>query len=246
MKLGEDHRSVPCRMFRDGVWRDFHDVVSLEQRVCIEGPDGRKADLWAYPVGLEQLVLGHAYVEWGSAGGHPSIVSSGESVHNGRTSRNYTIAFEPRALSVSVTDNLLMDGPGVLQAASDFIREQGLWDGTGCFHRASVYHPASGRFLKRAEDIARHNCLDRLAGWALCEDKNPANLVLFVSARVTASLCSKALKCGFRFIVSRSAITSTALDLAIANDLTLLGFCREHEKRFTVFHNAGRVAYDEF
>ncbi len=233
-------------MFRDGTWRDFDDVVSLEERVCIDGPDGRKTELWAHPVDLEQLVLGYAYAEWAAPILQcPRITSRSTepATTAGKRGHAFSVEFITQVSPIVTPRALQMDGPSIFRASQAFIREKGLWDGSGCFHRASVFDSEHGRFVRRAEDIARHNCLDRLAGWALSEKMELANLVLFVSARVTSSLCVKAHKCGFRFIVSTSAVTSTALDLAIRNNMTLVGFCREREGRFTVFHGAGRVSY---
>jgi len=114
-----------------------------------------------------------------------------------------------------------------------FISSPGRWEGTGCFHRAALFDPGSRTFARRAEDIGRHNCLDRLAGYAAREDDSLARYALFVSARMTASLAAKAARAGFRMIVSRSAVTTAAIDAAQDAGVTLAGFAREN--RFTVF-----------
>jgi FdhD protein len=136
--------------------------------------------------------------------------------------------------------------PAVLfEGMRDFIASVGNWDGTGCFHRAGVFDPVAGRLLVRAEDVGRHNCLDRLAGWSALNAVSLTDKVLLTSARVTASLCAKALRAGFRLLVSRSAVTTAAVRMAEDHGATLLGFARTDEARFTVFSDTqGRVRAD--
>ena len=124
-----------------------------------------------------------------------------------------------------------------------------LWESTGCFHRAGMFDPKTGAFIRLAEDIGRHNCIDRLAGWACLNNIDPADTVLFLSARITASLYAKARRAGFSFLISRSAVTSTPVEMAReqnrkhpAHPVTILGFCRPREQRFTVFAGEGRIA----
>jgi FdhD protein len=118
----------------------------------------------------------------------------------------------------------------------------GNWEATGCFHRAGILDPGAGRFLKVVEDIGRHNCMDRLAGWMLAAGAAPSGLALFASCRFTASLLAKVVRAGFGLAVSRSALTTAALDLARSQGLALAGFAREG--RFTVFHDPAGVIAD--
>ena len=117
-----------------------------------------------------------------------------------------------------------------------------MWDGTGCFHRAALYDTSAGEFVARAEDIGRHNCLDRLAGAGIRQSLCLPELVLFLSCRVTASMMHKALRAGIRLVVSRSAVTGAALAAAQEAGAALVGFARDAEERFTVFTDpSGRV-----
>jgi FdhD protein len=261
--MGSDahYYALNVPMYRHGVWQEINDVVSREECVCISAPGStalgsgistseRCAELWAHPVDLDRLVLGFVQAEWASLGEQARIISRKhipvgmDRIPSHVFQVDFSLVQAENHGTAEEKMRVCLSGEQIHKANERFIREKGLWDGTGCFHRASVYAPDKDLFLYRAEDIARHNCLDRLAGWALSEKEELAFRVVFVSARVTAGLCVKALKCGVRFLVSRSAVTSAAVEFAVRNDLTLLGFCRESEHRFTVFHNAGRVAYN--
>jgi FdhD protein len=126
-----------------------------------------------------------------------------------------------------------------LDAMASFISTAGRWEQTGCFHRAAVRalaslgHEDPVAFDHWVEDIGRHNCIDRLAGHCYARGIDPAGLALFVSARVTGSLAAKIAKAGFKFVVSRSAVTTAGIANSQAAGLTLSGFARVD--RFTVF-----------
>ena len=42
-----------------------------------------------------------------------------------------------------------MTADGVVRAMTSFIGKEGLWSGTGCFHRAGVYDVPNNEFLFR-------------------------------------------------------------------------------------------------
>lgn len=127
-----------------------------------------------------------------------------------------------------------------------FIRAPGLWDNTGCFHRAALLDMHSGRTVRVAEDIGRHNCIDRLAGYAALHDPvglHPSRFVLLISSRITASLYHKARRAGFGCMVSRSAVTSGSYKAALVDGVSLLGFCRPEDARLTVFTDGDGKIY---
>ena len=121
----------------------------------------------------------------------------------------------------------------------EFIQAPGYWDDTGCYHRAALLHADTGRFARLVEDIGRHNCLDRLAGHIALsggwQRTDPAEHILFVTARITASLYCKARRLGVRCIVGRGAVSSASIEMAQQQDVSLIGFCRPEEERLTVF-----------
>lgn len=126
----------------------------------------------------------------------------------------------------------------VLDRMSRFMDAPGKWDGTGCFHRAGIFLPnpwCEAPALHVAEDIGRHNCLDRLCGFAALHDISLLGATLFVTARVTASLYAKARRIGFTELISRSAVTMHAVERARAEGVRLIGFCRPQDQRFTIF-----------
>ena len=129
----------------------------------------------------------------------------------------------------------------LIELMERFLALAGPWDATGCFHRLALWRlDAPDQICRVAEDIGRHNCLDRLAGWLDREGLAPADFGLLLSARITASLYAKARRAGVAVLVSRAAVSSAAVDAAHADGVTLIGFCRPREGRLTVFADPAR------
>jgi FdhD protein len=228
-------RSVACRRYRDGRFADTTDTVAQEisLTVCLDG--GQTKRLFACPLDPLSLALGHAALEMAPPGRVPDIVRV-EGLH-------FELASRPdRAPEIPSGLPRALPAGGLVALMRRFIAAPGLWDGTGCFHRAALFDTQSGEFLARAEDIGRHNCLDRLAGYGVRQEIRLAGLILFLSCRVTASLMEKAARAGSRLIVSRSAVTDAAIETAVRSGASLVGFAREAEERLTVFTDAqGRI-----
>ena len=228
-------RSVPCRRYRDGRVDNITDDVATEIRVTLTLAGVGKKTLYAAPIDPEVLVLGHAALDMLKPGQVPAVTVA-DGLFFDLDVRPDTRAAPDPALPRALPAAELLD------LMRRFIVEAGLWDDTGCFHRAALYNTGTGEFVVRAEDIGRHNCLDRLAGYGLRLGLCLPELILFLSCRVTASMMHKALRAGIRMVVSRSAVTGAALSAAQEAGITLIGFARDAEERFTVFTDpSGRV-----
>ncbi len=77
-----------------------------------------------------------------------------------------------------------------------------------------------------AEDLGRHNTLDKLAGAALLQDIPMAGRILLTSGRVSSEMLVKAARMGTPVVVSRTSPTSLSLDLARTWGITLIGYVR--------------------
>jgi len=136
----------------------------------------------------------------------------------------------PQAL-VSGFPKLNRSGPVVspMQAAELLERltaSQPLFRATGGCHGAGIFSP-TGELLAVAEDIGRHNALDRAIGQCLRKGISPNGAVLALSGRAGYELIVKALRVGIHTIASVGAASSFAVALAQAANARLLGFVKE-------------------
>ena len=115
----------------------------------------------------------------------------------------------------------------VLYALPARLREaQANFDRTGGIHAAALFDNA-GRMLLLREDLGRHNAVDKVLGGALRSGAiKTSETVMMVSGRLGFEIAQKALVAGVPVLVSVSAPSSLAVELAEDFGMTAVGFLR--------------------
>lgn len=94
----------------------------------------------------------------------------------------------------------------------------------GGIHSAAIGD--AGGLLLHAEDIGRHNTLDRLAGEAWFKNIDLQDKMLVSSGRVSTEMVAKAARLGIGLIASRTSPTDKAIELCQQAGITLVGYVR--------------------
>ncbi len=111
----------------------------------------------------------------------------------------------------------------------------------GGIHSAAV---GDGRELQLfAEDLGRHNTLDRIAGEALFRGIDLTGKLLVTSGRISTEMVAKAARLGIAVIASRTSPTALAVRMAAAAGICLIGYLRGES--FELYAHPERLALPE-
>jgi FdhD protein len=128
----------------------------------------------------------------------------------------------------------------MIRALPDRLRAtQHTFDETGGLHGAALFD-GGGTLLESAEDVGRHNAVDKVLGARLLEPNDSRPAVLVVSGRVSFEIVQKAWIGGVPIIVAVSAPTTLAIELAREAHIALLGFVRGAS--LNIYTHASRIA----
>jgi FdhD protein len=95
------------------------------------------------------------------------------------------------------------------------------YEQTGGVHAAAL---TDGRtLLEHAEDIGRHNAVDKVIGAALLRGREPEGLGLLVTGRISAELAFKAVRAGLAWVATVSVPTTLAVTIARRAGVVLVG-----------------------
>jgi FdhD protein len=120
-------------------------------------------------------------------------------------------------------------------------REQSVFDETGGIHGAALL-TMEGQLVCAAEDVGRHNAVDKVIGRLLLEERLPLpGHALAVSGRTSFEIVQKAWLAGIEILCAVSAPSSLAVEIAHEAGITLIGFARP--SGFNVYSHPDRLAW---
>ncbi|MGI5911026.1 MAG: formate dehydrogenase accessory sulfurtransferase FdhD [Syntrophomonadaceae bacterium] len=112
---------------------------------------------------------------------------------------------------------------------------------TGGVHSAGLGE--NGKLLVRYEDIGRHNAVDKVFGYAFLHRITLENKCLVLSGRVASEILLKAACNNIPLIISRSAPTYRAIEMAEEIGITIIGFARG--SKFTIYCHEKRIVNEK-
>jgi FdhD protein len=116
---------------------------------------------------------------------------------------------------------------------------QAVFDDTGGLHAAGLF-ARDGALVDVAEDVGRHNAVDKIVGRMLIRELLPlADHLLCVSGRTSFEIVQKAIIAGIPIVAAVSAPSSLAIDLAEECGVTLVGFVRDDG--FNIYAHPERI-----
>ncbi len=127
----------------------------------------------------------------------------------------------------------------IMQIVSEMRESQDIHRKTGATHAALIRELASKSTIL-AEDLGRHNAVDKCIGAAVSSSLNPKNCILVSSGRLTADVVSKCSWASIPLLVSSSVATDAGVKAAEKANVTLIGSLRGGKMR--LYHEgAGKL-----
>ncbi len=201
-------------LYNEGLIQGFSEVVAVS--VCANGSN---VDVW-----LDRPVKKPA--QWKRTSGCTGGITSAPS-HCSQpvTSPDYRI-----------TPDML------LNAMDDLLKAQDLYREVRGVHCSAISDGQRIRY--RAEDIGRHNTLDKLAGQVLMQPAAFFPKIILTTGRISSEMLQKSSRLGASAVVSRTSPTSLSVEMAEELGITLVGYARRNQ--FLVYAHAERIAAEEF
>lgn len=114
---------------------------------------------------------------------------------------------------------------------------QELYRETGGVHTSALCD--GEKILLSAEDIGRHNTLDKLAGLCLMNNVWPETRILITTGRISSEMLQKAARLQAPILISRTSPSSLSIEMAERYGITLIGYARR--QRFNLYTGRGRI-----
>ena len=198
-------------LFNEGVIDSMDEVSDV--RVCEHGDN---VDVW-----LSRAV--EKPTDWTRTSGCSGGVTAVDSI--------------ARPRGVAAPNGFILPASGISRLVEMLFESQYIYHETGGVHTSALSDGES--ILLSAEDIGRHNTLDKIAGMCLMQNVWPERRILVTTGRISSEMLQKAVRLGAGILISRTSPSSLSIELAEKWGITLIGYARRN--RFNLYAHPERI-----
>lgn len=245
-------RNIPAvQISGEDATRTTHEVIEeIPFALFINGRHAMTAMM--SPVQLEDFVTGYLYTE--------QIIKGVDEIESIRIEKNRISVLTKNLFKVVGPKKTILSGCGgstsyidtekLPKIQSDLtITPQMIRDRTKEGMESDLHAKTGGihvvilsdkeKILARAEDIGRHNAMDRVIGFGLRNGIDFSQTFTVCSGRISSEMARKCLTANIPIMISRGATTTLAIDIAQKTGLTVVAFARS--RRMMIYTNPERI-----
>lgn len=250
-------KSIHYEQYEFKKWKSFDAETIVETPVSLTVNGEVWITFMCTPVNLEALAVGFLYnegiIEKMDEVADARVCEHGDNVdvwlnHEAQQPTNWRrtsgCTGGVTAVDLLAKPNISFDGnkPKVKPDAIGHLVEmlfesQSLYRETGGVHTSALSD--GEKIVISAEDIGRHNTLDKIAGLCLMNNIWPETRILITTGRISSEMLQKAAQLNVPILISRTSPSSLSIEMAERYGITLIGYARKH--RFNVYSNGERV-----
>ena len=258
--MSDSSKPIQYYQFRGGQYEIIDSEVIVEKAVALTVNGDIWLEFMCTPTDLEAMALGFLYNE--------GIINSLDDVADYKVCKNDdnvdiwlnfnvevpdiwrrtsgctggVTSVENSVESNAIIKPILHNGAGlspkkIYSLIDQLFQSQNVYRKSGGVHTSAL---SDGKLLYvLAEDIGRHNTLDKIAGRCLLDGIKLNSRVLLTTGRVSSEMIQKSARIGASIVVSRTSPSSISVQLAKNWDITLIGYTRRNS--FRVYTHPERI-----
>jgi FdhD protein len=261
--MNEEAVTRKIHRFENGRLQETDDIVVTEAPVTILLGEEEFATLVCTPQEIEELVIGFLASE-GVIAAYEDIqeilVNEREGFANvtlhrmnrlnktfhskryitsccGKSRQSFYFYNDARTVKTMQNKSVFLTPDDCFRLMQEMQSSAALFQSTGGVHNASLCD-RNGVVLSRM-DIGRHNALDKIYGHCLKHGISLDDKVMVFSGRISSEVLLKVAKIGCQIVLSKSAPTELALEMAEELGITAVGFIRKGS--FNVYTHPERI-----
>ncbi len=254
-------KQVHYQQFENGDWRAIDGAVITETPVSLTVNSEVWLTFMCTPVDLEAMAVGFLFneglIQTIDEIAQVRLCASGDNIDvwsnvplekptQWRRTSGCTGGVTSVESTVIERPTLILQNGGVLNPhqvtglLDDLFNAQDLYRQTGGVHTSCLTDGAAKRIA--AEDIGRHNTLDKLAGLYLMGKEEFERHIILTTGRISSEMLQKAYRLRASFVISRTSPSSLSIELAEQYGITLIGYTRRN--RFNIYTHPERVLFE--
>ena len=244
-------KAITYRQFNENEWDNVETGVIVEQDVSLTVNGKVWLTFMCTPTDLESLAVGFLYNE--------KIIDSFEEIASVRVCPTFdnvdvwlqktvdqpvmwrrttgctggmtSTTSDPSEPANKPEDGITLSSRDVFRLLEKLFDSQELYRQVGGVHTSVLSD--GWQVITTAEDIGRHNTLDKIAGRCLLDHISMKKSLLITTGRISSEMMQKAARMRASVLISRTSPSSMAIDIARREGITLIGYV--HRDRFNVY-----------